>query len=136
MAQRCIALPFKFTAGGEVSYTTDYKKINQDRVIGVVMTVYNERIMAPTFGTAARKAVFETESEAEALLSTEIRAGFNNWLADLKLNKIEVSKPETDIMYVTINYSLPTGEDDVVNVKYGLFSRSGDVILEDSSGRL
>jgi phage baseplate assembly protein W len=136
MAQRCIALPFKFTAGGEVGYTTDYKKINQDRVIGVLMTLYSERVMTPTFGTAVRKAVFETESEAESLLSTEIRAGFSNWLSDLKLNKIEVSKPETDIINVTVNYSLPTGEDDVVNVKYGLFSRSGDVILEDSSGRL
>jgi len=136
MAQKCIALPFKFTTGGEVSYTTDYRKINQDRVIGVVMTLYKERVMNPNFGTASRKAVFETESEAEALLSTEIRAGFTKWLGDLTLNKIEVLKPETDIIYVTINYSLPTGEDDVINLKYGLFSRSGDVILEESSGRL
>lgn len=134
MAQKCIALPFKFTATGEVAYTNDYKKINQDRVIGVVMTLYNERVMVPTFGTATRKAVFETETEAESLISTEVRAGFNKWLTDLELTKIDFSKPEDGTIHVRIAYTLPTGEDDVVSVKYGLFSRSGDLIVEGLNG--
>lgn len=134
MAQKCIALPFKFTASGEVGTTTDYKKINQDRVIGVIMTLYTERVMVPSFGTAARKAVFETETEAESMLVAEIRAGFNKWLPDLKLINVVFSKPETDIMNVTVQYDLPTGEADSIEVKYGLFTRSGEIILEGLNG--
>lgn len=134
MSQKCIALPFKFNAVGEVDYAVDFKKINQDRVIGVVMTLYTERVMLATFGTGARRAIFETETEAESLVVSEIRAGFSRWLSDLVLEKIEVLKPETDILSIGIQYTLPTGQEDVVNVRYGLYTRSGDVILETSRG--
>jgi phage baseplate assembly protein W len=133
MSQRCIALPFTFTAAGEVGYTTDYKKIYQDRVISVIMSLYNERVMVPTFGTAARTSVFETESEAESIVVSEVRAGFSKWLPDLVLNKVEVLKPEDGTLEFTVTYKLPTNEDDVVSIKYGLFTRSGDAILEGLS---
>lgn len=130
MAQRAIALPFKFNSNGEVGYTTDYKKMIQDQIIGVIMTLYKERVMAPTFGTAARTAIFETQEEAQYIVTSEARAGLASWLPEISINKIEASREETDILKISVYYSLPTGTEDSVNVKYGLFSRSGDLLLE------
>lgn len=130
MAQRAISLPFKFNSNGEVGYTTDYKKMVQDHVIGIIMTLYKERVMTPTFGTAARTAIFETQEEAQYIVTSEVRAGLASWLPEISINKIETSKEETDILKISVYYSLPTETEDSVSIRYGLFSRSGDLLLE------
>ena len=135
MAQKVIALPFKFNELGEIGYTYDYKKIVQDRVIGVIMTLKAERVMSPSFGTSARKAIFETESAAESLVVAEVRAGFGQWLSDLILDNVLVEIQEDDVMEVLVQYTTPTGFSDEVSLKYGLFTRSGEVVLEGFNGR-
>ena len=59
MTSRAISLPFSFDSSGGVSYTTDNKKMWQDRVVLVVMTLLKERVMRPTFGSSAKATVFE-----------------------------------------------------------------------------
>lgn len=136
MTERAMTLPFGFGSFGEVNYTEDPKKIWQDRVVAVIMTKLNERVMRPTYGSGAPGVVFENISETESLLKQHIAVAFTRWLKDLTLTNVLVSVDSTDnyvIAEVFYRYS-PQETEDSVKVKTAILDRTGATILEVTYG--
>jgi len=135
MTERAISLPFSFDSSGSVSYTSDEKKIWQDRVVLVVMTRLNERVMRPTFGTEASNSVFQSESTAESIIQQAVAAGFSQWLKPLTLTKVTITiDPADGYLFATVQYRYEKEKNEQsVKIKTAILSRSGDVILEVSN---
>lgn len=132
MTERAISLPFSFDSSGSVSYTTDLKKIWQDRVVLVVMTRLNERIMRPTFGSEAGNSLFENTSSASNLLRQTVATAFSQWLKELILTNVEISvDPYDNYVIAQVYYKVNENEDEQsVKIKTSILSRTGDVLLE------
>ena len=82
MTQRAISLPFSFGTSGEIAFTTDERKIWQDRVVIVVMTRLRERLMRPAFGTNVQDFTFESVDEAMSHIKQAISVGFSRLAAN------------------------------------------------------
>jgi phage baseplate assembly protein W len=137
MTERAISLPFSFDSSGGISFTTDDKKIWQDRVALVVMTLLNERVMRPGFGTNAKGVAFENISDAVALIKQEVTIGFATWLRDLKLIDV-ICSTDKDQAYLTAEVTYSKGINDsiaeTVSFKTAILNRSGETILEVTNG--
>lgn len=121
MAETAISLPFSINSYGDVTSTTDQRKIWSDRVRFVIGTSLEERILAPEFGTLVPSAFMETSESAESTIVSEVERAFPNQLSLLTLQGVDVSYDEyTGTTNVNITYSLPNGEvtDTVVSVTY------------------
>ena len=137
--QKAITLPFAFDSFGSVAYTEDEKKIWQDRVVLVVMTSLNERIMRPTFGTSVNATIFESVNDAVSLIQQSIGGAFSKFLPSLSLQKVNGTIDQADgniVIEVFYRYNDKDTQQSV-KIKTGLFSRSGDLIVEGNgrSGR-
>jgi phage baseplate assembly protein W len=137
--QRAIALPFSFDTAGSVAYVEDEKKIWQDRVVLVCMTNLNERIMRPTFGTSVASTLFENVNDSISLIQQTIGGAFTKFLPALSLQKVNGSVDPVDgniVIEVFYRYNDKDTQQSV-KIKTGLFSRSGDLIVEGNgrSGR-
>jgi hypothetical protein len=132
MVQRAISLPFSFDASGSVSYSEDDKKIWQDRVVLVVMTRLNERLMRPTFGSTAAEALFENIDASSSLIKQAVATAFSNWLQDLILTEVITSVDPIDgYLTAEIKYRYNQNESEQsVKIKTAILSRSGEVIRE------
>lgn len=132
MTQRAISLPFSFDASGSVSYSSDEKKIWQDRVVLVVMTRLNERVMRPTFGSTASSALFESAAAASNTIKQAVATAFSNWLPDLILTEVVMSTDPTDgYLVAEIRYKYNQNENEQsVKIKTAILNRSGEVIRE------
>ena len=127
-----MALPFSFDSSGKVNHTTDVKKIWQDRVAMVIMTVIGERIMRPTFGSEVPTLVFENIDTATTLIRQAVSAAFSQWLGSLTFESIEFSSDPYDYYLVAqINYRYgQTKQIETVKLKTAILTRAGDKILE------
>lgn len=135
MAEQAISLPFSFNSSGAVSYTEDIRKIWQDRVVLVVMTRLNEKVMRPNFGSGAGNVVFENLSDAVVSLKQAIGAAFSAWLKELSLvDVIGYEDPVDNLLTLEITYKYSLQAIDTVSVKTALVNRSGDIILEVNNG--
>jgi len=137
--QTAITLPFAFDSYGSVSYTADEKKIWQDRVVLVCMTSLNERIMRPTFGTTVASTLFENINDSVNLIQQTIGGAFAKFLPSLSLQNVQGTVDPTDgniVIKVFYRYNDKDTQQSV-KIKTGLFSRSGDLIVEGTgrSGR-
>ena len=131
-----ISLPFSFDANGAVGSTSDQKKIIQDRVVLVIMTLINERVMRPSFGTGVRRSAFENVQAAINLVNKEAAIGFSNWLPYLNLLDVNGSVDPLDghlNLVIKYQYGTSTTAETLV-VKTDILSQSGDVITEVTSG--
>jgi len=128
--QRAISLPFSFNSAGEIAYTTDLRKIIQDRVVLAVMTSFDERVMRPNFGTDAQKAAFENENDAIELVSESVAGCFSTWFSYLTLIRV-TANVVNDALECTIFYN-KNGEGiiDSLNIKTQLLTRAGELIRE------
>lgn len=136
MTQRAISLPFSFDETGAVAYSTDDKKIWQDRIVLIVMTSLNERVMRPSFGTNVKKMVFENRQSIGGLIKQEITSAFSSWLPSLTLTNVNATMDDTGeftIIEIEYKYGL-SATTETMSIKTGIFSRSGDVILEVTNG--
>ena len=121
MAELAISLPFSINAYGDVSSTTDQRKIWSDRVRFVIGTNLEERILSPEFGTLVPSAFMETSESAESKIISEVERAFPLQLSLLTLQGVDVSFDDyTGTTSVNITYSLPNGEvtDTTVAVTY------------------
>lgn len=91
MTERAISLPFSFNAAGEISYTTDEKKIIQDRIVLAVMTRLGERVMRPNFGSSIHDAVFDNMDSAIEIVKQSVSGCFATWFPDLELEDVAAS---------------------------------------------
>jgi phage baseplate assembly protein W len=135
MANVAITLPFTIGPNG-VNKTEDYSKIWKDRVYGVVLTSFNERVMAPTFGTQVKSSLFENIDDAMAAIRQSIQIGFSKWLSSLTLNSVIGSLDANEgNLNIEVLYSIPgTIDEQSVTLKTDILSRSGDVLLEVNNG--
>ena len=121
MAELAISLPFSINAYGDVSSTTDQRKIWSDRVRFVIGTNLEERILSPEFGTLVPSAFMETSESAESKIISEVERAFPLQLSLLTLQGVDVSFDDyTGTTSVNITYGLPNGEvtDTTVAVTY------------------
>jgi phage baseplate assembly protein W len=135
MANVAITLPFTIGPNG-VNKTQDYSKIWKDRVYGVVLTSFNERVMSPTFGTQVKSSLFENIDDAMAAIRQSIQIGFSKWLSTLTLNSV-IGSLDSDEgnLNIEVLYSIPgTIDEQSVTLKTDILSRSGDVLLEVNNG--
>lgn len=131
MASSAISLPFSFNSFGELSYSTDPRKIYQDRVLLVLMTRFGERVMRPNYGSLVNQTVFENEALAVEKATRTITEAFSKWLTTLELKGINpVFDAVQGSLEVSVFYKLPTGEEDTVKLKTAILSSSGDLIQE------
>jgi phage baseplate assembly protein W len=132
MIEKAITLPFSFDSTGAVSHSTDQKKILQDRVVLVVMTKLNERVMRPTFGSEASNALFENIDSAANMIRQTIGAAFSNWLKGLLLTNVEIYvDPSEGYLIAEVFYKIDLQENEQsVRIKTAILSRTGDVLLE------
>lgn len=135
MANLAITLPFTIGPNG-VNKTEDYSKIWKDRVYGVVLTSFNERVMSPTFGTQVKSSLFENIDDAMAAMRQSIQIGFSKWLSTLTLNSVIGSlDADEGNLNIEVLYSIPgTIDEQSVTLKTDILSRSGDVLLEVNNG--
>jgi len=141
MAVKILNYPFSFgrnlpgTYITDLSATTDFKKIWQQRVLLVLGTRPGERLMRPDFGSNLHTVVFEPESTAGQIAKDSITQAFTTWLPSLELRQITPSfDRSTGTLSVSITYGLPNGEVDSVTINTGIFNRSGDLIQEINNG--
>lgn len=135
MANLAITLPFTIGPNG-IDKTQDYSKIWKDRVYGVVLTSFNERVMSPTFGTQVKSSLFENIDDAMAAIRQSIQIGFSKWLSTLTLNSV-IGSLDSDEgnLNIEVLYSIPgTIDEQSVTLKTDILSRSGDVLLEVNNG--
>lgn len=136
MTQRAISLPFSFGSSGEVAFTTDDKKMWQDRVVLVVMTRLRERIMRPAFGTNIQDFTFESVDEAMAHIQQAVAIGFSNYLPSLQLTDVVGKIDSLDgNLNLEIYYKINTDDSDLVTIKTAIINRSGDIIQEIPNGK-
>jgi phage baseplate assembly protein W len=132
MTNSAISLPFSINEVGGVSYATTEAKIYQDRVLLVVMTNLNERVMNPTFGSNLGLSLFQNINDAMALIQQSISLAFSRWLAPLTL--ISVSgyvDPVEARLVLEVTYKLRDEDNgQSVTIKTAILSRDGDVLLE------
>lgn len=130
-----ISLPFGFNEFGEVSYSTDPRKIWQDRVYTAILTQTGERLMRPGYGTSFLDASFENEQIAAEICIKAASTAFSTHLKELELVRTTpIFNPDTSTMELSIVYKLPSGEPDTVTLTTAILSRSGDIIQELSNG--
>lgn len=129
-----INLPFQFTNTGGIATTSDERKQWQDRVVATVMTLPTERVMRPTFGSAAGGVILENETTATSEAADAVRMSFNTWFPNLKLLSVNCYMDYTLLpdpaMVISIEYQLPSKEKDTVTVRVGTFNRSGELLEE------
>jgi phage baseplate assembly protein W len=133
--ERAISLPFSFNSSGELSYTTDLKKIIQDRVVLAVMTKLEERVMRPNFGSDVYNSLFENEGPATSIVTQAITGCFATWFPYLNFRSVNVFVSD-DVLEFEVYYSKGKSTDiEDVSVKTSLLTRAGDTIREISNGR-
>lgn len=133
---KAISLPFTFDTDGRIAGTTDFKKIIQDRVVLVVMTALEERVMRPTFGTNIRTATFENINNALELIRQEISVGFSNWLPYLYLLSVDGTLDQDNYLNITISYKYGNSQNpETVTIKTATLTQSGAVITEVPYGQ-
>lgn len=132
MTSKAISLPFSIDEVGGVSYALNEAKIWQDRVLIVVMTNLNERVMNPTFGGNMGLSLFQNINDAMTLIQQSISLAFSRWLAPLTLVSVSgYVDPIEARLVLEVNYKLrDTDNGQSVTIKTAILSRAGDVLLE------
>ena len=120
-----MSLPFRVDEYGTIAATVDQSKIWADRVRAVIGTALGERVYRPEFGCVAATSVFETEEETEALLLSEIRNAFLDYLPLCLLEDVTVSIDEqTRIVQAEVTYTPPNSN--ATTLQVGVATINGD----------
>jgi phage baseplate assembly protein W len=133
---KAISLPFSFSNSGGISYSEDPQKIWQDRVVLVVMTIFGERVMRPSFGSDAKYGSFENVDDAIVMTKQTVASAFFTWLQELNFVDLTGSiEPSDQSLVLLVSYKVGTGDQIyTTKVKTSVFSRAGELILEVSNG--
>lgn len=133
---RAMALPFSFDANGYVNFTTDERKMWQDRIVLALMTSLSERVMRPDYGTRIGAKTFENVALVSPMIEQEIVSAFRTWLVPLAYVGTKMYVDDQEVLILEIQYTYGIGGDlDTVIVRTDTFNRSGDIITEVTSGR-
>lgn len=129
-----ISLPFSFTVSGGVNTTNLLAKTFSDRVLGVIFTAPNERVMRPNYGSLAKSSLFEPEGVVAEYVDRAVTSAFNQYLPELSLLSVKVTKESGELgdegFVIYVDYMLPNKQTDSVTAKIGSFTRAGELIQE------
>lgn len=128
-----LSLPFSINRFGNVTTTTDQKKIWADRVRSAVGTALTQRVMRPTYGTAIPQLLFDSVDVVRAALESEINSVFANYLPTLIFEEAIINYDDKqNILSLDVRYRLPDGEEELVTL--GVATLNGnDIIREEIS---
>lgn len=131
VSEIAISLPFSFDSFKKVGTTIDQRKLWADRVRSIVGTSLRERVMRPTLGTTIPFALFETESDAEIEIKTEIKNAFASQLPLLTLQEVNISFDESlNTITTEVVYAIPN--DVIVTTIIGFVTLQGKLpIIEE-----
>lgn len=138
---KVIELPFSISGDGGVSYTIDEAKIWQDRVLSVVMTRFNERVMRPAYGSSVSEATFDNTEDALNKIEDAVEEAFAVYLPGLTLTSVKGYEDLADgdgVITAVITFSYPklaSQSETSIILKTQYLSRSGEVLLEVGNGR-
>lgn len=130
-----ISLPFSFNTAGAVSTSNVESKQWADRVLGVIFTRFNERVMRPNFGSLTPNAVFEPEGSVYEFVRQAVTSAFGEFLPELELREILITDEEglglnELVLTVSVEYKLPNKLVETITTKVGSFTRAGELIEE------
>jgi phage baseplate assembly protein W len=135
MTERAISLPFSFNSTGQVAYSTDERKIIQDRVVLAVMSRLGERVMRPNFGSEVHYATFESQGEAASIITQAVSVCFSTWFGYLELEDVLPSVDADGVLQIEVTYKKALQKiSESLLIKTSLFTRSGDLIREAYNG--
>ncbi len=136
MTERAISLPFAFNAAGEVSYTTDEKKIIQDRIVLAVMTRLGERVMRPSFGSSIHDALFDSMESATDIVKQSVAACFAKWFPDLELEDVvaSVDNNEGGIVFAVKYRKALQNVSESLLVRTSVLTRAAELVREVGRG--
>lgn len=135
MTERAISLPFSFSSVGQVSYSSDEKKIIQDRVVLAVMSRLGERVMRPNFGSEIHYATFEAQGDAADIVRQAVSVCFSTWFGYLELENVFPSLDTDGVLQIEVTYRKALQKiSESLLIKTALFTRSGDLLREAYNG--
>ena len=112
-----ISLPFGFDAFGGVASATTQEKIWADRLRSAIGTTVGERLMRTNYGTEIPRNSFQTVTEMEGIVTSEIQRVFSAQFSNLTLVEVTPTfDPKTSTINVTVLYSLPNRDQASVSV--------------------
>jgi len=136
MTQRAISLPFVFNSAGEIGYSTDEKKIIQDRIVLALMTRFGERVMRPDFGSDVYLSLWEDLNSAIGVVKLAATTCFANWFPYLTFLDAKGNVTPDGVLEVEITYKRALENiSETVRLKTSFLSRSGDLLQEARSGQ-
>lgn len=110
-----ISLPFSINATGQVTATTDERKIWADRVLSVLGTNIDERIFRPGFGTDIISSFFTNADSISTAVDREISRAFVKFLPDLIfVESTYLYDDFSGLVQIEVVYTLPNNNQDTV----------------------
>ena len=112
VSEIAISLPFTISSYGTVAATSDQNKIWQDRVLSVLGTGLDERIMFPQFGSKLYTGLFNGSTagvdSATETIRNAIAEAFTTFLPLLSLTEVRTSFDTDEAsLSVEVIYQLP-----------------------------
>lgn len=129
-AKAAIALPFTVSPTGGILSTTDVRKVWADRVLSVVGTALDERIMRPGYGADIPSLLFKNVDNIQEDVDREVTKAFSLYLESLNFLESLVNLDEvTNTLEIEIMYTLPDETQD--RVVLGSISILDNTIIDE-----
>jgi len=124
ISESAIALPFRFTAAGNVQIETSQSAIWSDRVKSALGTIQGQRLLYSDFGTKIPATAWDTRTVMQEVISDEVSSMFLSLFPTLILDEVNISVDEkNNTIYADVVYRLPNQE--VIRTQTGIAALSG-----------
>jgi phage baseplate assembly protein W len=126
--ETAIALPFRFTPQGGIAMAQSQTQVWADRVKGALNTRFGERVMFSRFGTEIPTHQWDTVTDTEEIILTEVENLFTAFFPTLILDQVTVEHDEVNnVVIVDVEYTTPSMDKITTNV--GLAVVAGNLPL-------
>jgi len=124
ISEAAIALPFRFTAAGNVQIETTQSAIWADRVKSALGTIQGQRLLYSDFGTNIPATAWDTRSVMQETLADAINSMFLSLFPTLILDDVNIfSEDSSNTIYADVTYRLPNQE--TIRTQTGIATLSG-----------
>ena len=124
ISEAAIALPFRFTAAGNVQIETTQAAIWADRVKSALGTIQGQRLLYSDFGTNIPATAWSTRTVMQETLADTINSMFLSLFPTLILDDVSISVDDSsNTIYADVIYRLPNQE--TIRTQTGIATLSG-----------
>ncbi len=107
---KAISYPFTIDTHGSVAWTTDPRKVWQDRVRAVLNTAVGDRAMRPLFGLNSANTLMNLGTPAATPIQEAVQTAFSSWLPTVTLNSVETEfDNDSGVLLVQVWFTIPDG---------------------------